>query len=242
MAIGVTALVMTLLSFGPYIMVAGHRVDLPSLYRPLMDLPVVTGALPTRFSLALLPLFGALLGYGIQHALRHRVSWVRMGVPVAVAAALLPIAPRQLATIHRDPVPEFISSGHWRDCTPEGGVLVPVPLPTPVAPEPMRWAAVAGDRFALPEGFFLGPYGPGGRTSFGTWAQPTSKLLAAVALTGVVPHVTDANRRQAAADLTFWNADCVVVADGPHAAALRATVDSLLKDGRQVDDVWVWDV
>lgn len=241
-AIVAAAVVMTLLSFGPNVTFAGHRTGLPSLYRPIQDLPVVAGALPTRYSLALLPLFGALLGYGIGRALAHRTRWVRYVVPLATAAALLPILPRQLAATDRAPVPTFISSGHWRECVPDGGVLVPVPLPTAVNPEAMRWAAQANARFSLPEGFFIGPYGPGGKASMGTWSQPTSKLLNAVARTGLVPTLNASVRRQAQADLRFWRADCVVLPDGPRAAALRATLDGLLFDGRRVDDVWIWDV
>ncbi|GAA1746210.1 hypothetical protein [Luedemannella helvata] len=241
-AIAVTALVMTLLSFGPHVTFAGHRTGLPSLYSPLKNVPVITGALPTRYSLVLLPLFGALIALGIQQALKHRKRWVFYAVPAAVALALAPILPRPMDTTHREPVPTFITSGHWRECVPEGGVLVPVPLPTAVDTESMRWAAAANAQFSLPEGFFIGPYGPRGLSSIGTWKQPTSKLLTAVAKTGTVPEVNAAVRRQAQADLRFWGADCVVVPEGPRAAALKETVDDLLFPGRKVDDVWIWDV
>ncbi|GAA1794253.1 glycosyl transferase [Luedemannella flava] len=237
-----SAIVMTLLSFGPYVTFAGHRTGLPSLYYPLREMPVITGALPTRYSLALLPLFGVLLGYGIGRALAHRTPWVRFVVPAAVVAALVPILPRQVATTDREPVPTFISSGHWRECVPDGGVLVPVPLPTAAQPDAMRWAAAANARFALPEGFFIGPYGPRGNASMGTYPQPTSKLLSAVAKSGRVPVLNASVRRQAQADLRFWGADCVVVPDGPRADALRTTLDGLLFAGRRVDDVWIWDV
>jgi hypothetical protein len=242
-AIGVTALLVTLLSFGPYVTWAGHRTDLPSLYWPLRHAPVITGALPTRYSLILLPLFGALLGYAITAAKGHRVPWVRFGVPIAIGAALLPLVPKPLAVTWRPPVPQFISSGHWRQCVPEGGVMVPVPLPTVMAPNAMRWAADQDDRFSMPEGFFLGPYGPGGLSSMGTWSQPTSKLLVTAANTSTVPTVSQLARAQATKDLAFWKADCVVVAESdPHAAVLRATLDKLLFAGTQVDDVWIWKI
>jgi hypothetical protein len=125
---------------------------------------------------------------------------------------------------------------------PEGGVLVPVPLPTPYEPDTMRWAAAANAAFGMPEGFFLGPYGPNGRTSVGTWKRPTSALLADVAATGQVPVVTDEMRAQARADLSFWRADCVALAHVPHDAALRSTLEQLLGPGTPIVDTWTWRV
>ena len=74
-------------------------------------------------------------------------------VPALVLAALLPTMPRVFATTDRAPVPEFITTGAWRQCAPEGGVIVPVPLPTPGKPDAMRWPAAANAAFAIPEGF-----------------------------------------------------------------------------------------
>ena len=54
---------------------------------------------------------------------------------------VVPVADRRGAAAHDaaarcrprtgPPVPQFITSGAWRQCAPEGGVIVPVPLPTP---------------------------------------------------------------------------------------------------------------
>jgi hypothetical protein len=233
------ALVLCWLSLGPTIVLDGVRTGLPGPYAPLAGLPVVDGALPTRFALAAIPLVGFLLAAGL-HAAAGSPGPARRLVPVAVAAALLPLVPAPLPTAARDPLPRFITDGFWRSCVRPGQVLVPAPPPTPTDPAVMAWAAAADDAFALPEGMFIGPYAAGGRASMGTWKQPTSVLLAKVAETGVVPVITGKERAQARADLEFWHAACVAVVPGPNAGAVHTTLDLLLGPGTEVADTWTW--
>jgi hypothetical protein len=239
----VAGLVMAAFSMGPNVVVDGVRTTVPGPYKLLQGLPVVDGALPMRFALALIPLIALILVLAVDRALTDPDRTVRIAVPVAVAAALLPIAPTQVATAVRAPVPAFFAEGHWRDCVDPGGVLVPVPLPTPPEPWAMRWAASTNAAFALPEGFFIGPYGSRGRASMGTYKQPTSALLEQVAQTGQVPAIDDNHRQQARADVAFWGASCVVLAqDTPNAQPLLATVEGLFGPGTRVADVWTWKV
>ncbi len=234
------ATVMCWLSLGPTPMRDGMPSAVPPLYPLLARLPVVGAALPSRFALAALPLIGLILAVGLGAALR---AGGRIGSTVVLASgvALVPLLPVALPAQPRAPVPRFITSGAWRDCVRPGGVLVPVPLPTPGQPDAMRWASATDDAFALPEGFFIGPYGAGGTASMGTYKQATSQLLADVASTGAVPVITQDQRRTARSDLRFWHASCVAVAPGPHADAVRRTVADLLGEpGRQAADTWVW--
>jgi hypothetical protein len=240
--------VMAWLAMGVKVIADRQPTSWPSLYRHIANLPVVNGSLPTRYALAMLPLMGVILVDAINVA-RQRPratlgtpATTAVVVPWAVAVALLPLFPTPLPTTHRAPVPVFISSGAWRQCVPDGGVLVPVPLPTPTDPDPMRWAAAANDAFALPEGFFIGAYGAHGRASVGTYKQPTSGLLADVARTGVVPAITDDTRRQAQKDLAFWHADCVALAHVPQQDALRTTLEQLLGPGTPIVDTWTWKI
>jgi hypothetical protein len=243
LASGFAAAVMAALSLGPKVVINGERTDITGPYELLNGLPVVDGALPMRFALAVIPLIAVVLVLAVDRALREPERLVRIAVPVAVVTVLLPILPRPMQTADRPPVPAFISAGDWRDCAAPGSTLVPVPLPTPPEPGPMRWAAAVHADFALPEGFFIGPYGEHGRASMGTYKQPTSALLADVAEKGVVPAIGDAERTQARSDIAFWRATCVVLADGtPHEAELRVTLETLLGPGTRVADVWTWRV
>jgi hypothetical protein len=254
----VTGVVMAGLSFGPRIVFGGERTGLPGPYALIKGFPVVSGALPTRYALALLPLIGILLAHVLHHALTTRnqpglnggrpprfakvARAARVVLPVAVLAALAPIAPKPLAATDRAAVPMFITGGGWRTCVPDGGVLVPVPLPTPTAPDSMRWAAAADDRFALPEGFFIGPYGPNGSAVVGTYPRPTSLLLAKTNATGTITPVTATIRAQAEADLAFWGADCIALAHVPNEEVLKFNLELLFGPGKMIDGTWTWDV
>ncbi|MEU8216020.1 hypothetical protein AB0C47_09655 [Micromonospora taraxaci] len=238
----VAGLVMGALSLGPEVVLGGTKTAIPGPYALIGGLPVVDGALPMRFALALLPIIATLLVLAVDRALRS-TGRARRLVPLAVGAALLPIFPTPLPTAERPAVPEFVTGGHWRQCVRPGGVLVPVPLPTPKEPWPMRWATAADAAFGLPEGFFIGPYGRGGTAAMGTFKQPTSALLADVARRGDQPAIGDEQRRQAARDAEFWGASCVALADdAPHADSLRATLEQLYGPATRIADAWIWRV
>ncbi|MFC0508073.1 hypothetical protein [Micromonospora costi] len=238
----VAALVMGALSLGPAVVLDGTRTRLPGPYALLHGLPVVDGALPMRFALAVLPLAATLLVLAVDRALAG-TGRARRLVPAAVGMALLPLVPTPLPTADRPPLPEFITGGHWRECVAPGGVLVPVPLPTPREPWPMRWAAAADAAFGMPEGFFIGPYGRDGTAAFGTYPRPTSALLADVARRGDRPVIGDDQRRQAERDADFWDASCVALADGtPHGESLRITLDQLYGPSSRIADAWIWRV
>ncbi|WBB77430.1 hypothetical protein O7606_14135 [Micromonospora sp. WMMD882] len=242
LACGVGALALGALSLGPDVLVDGEPTGVPGPYRLLLGAPVVDGALPTRFALAVLPLLATVLVLAVDRA-RRGDGRLRLLVPAVVGAALLPAAPAPLPTESRPPVPEFVTAGHWRSCVPPGGTLVPVPPPTPKEPWPMRWAVAADAGFALPEGFFIGSYGRDGTAAMGTYKQPTSALLAEVSRRGLTPTVTAGQRQQAARDAAFWRASCVVLADDErHAASLLATLEQLYGPATRVADAWIWRV
>jgi hypothetical protein len=237
-----TAGVLAVLSLGPELVVNQHRTGISLPYQVLLDRPVIDAALPQRYALPVVPLLATVLVLALERA-RTLAGRGRLVVPVAVGLALLPLVPTPLPTGDRPPVPAFIADGHWRYCVEPGGVLVPVPLPTPRASEPMRWAAAANAEFGLPEGFFIGPYARGGNASVGTFKQPTSRLLAEVAETGEVPPIGPEQRSQATRDLAFWGADCVVLRpDQRYGEALRSVLEQLLGPADRVAGVWAWPV
>jgi hypothetical protein len=144
----------------------------------------------------------------------------------------------------RTPVPTFFTEGHWRRCVRPGGTLVPVPPATPADPDKMRWPAAANAAFAIPEGFFIGPYAAGNRASVGIYSRPTSHLLSKVEQTGAVPQITTADQARARQDVAYWHASCFVLANRGqvNAPELRQTMDALFGPGQPVADVTVWRV
>jgi hypothetical protein len=239
-ACGAAALVMALLSLGPEIFIDGHETGIPGPFRLLQGLPLVNGALPMRFALAAVPLIAVILVYLVRPT-GQSIKAVRIGVPVLVLASLAPLLPKPLPTVERPPIPKFYSEGYWTSCAPEGGVIVPVPLATPPAPEPMRYAVATRVAFSMPEGFFIGPNGRNGKATIGTARRPTALLLADVEKTGRARDVNDTDRAVARMDLNWWGADCVAVTDSPHRRELEVTLERLLeRPGEQIADATVW--
>ncbi len=239
-ACAVGILVTGAFSLGPEIVFDHERTGVPGPYALLAGLPVVDGALPMRFALAVPPLAATILVLAVDRALRAAGRPRRL-VLAAVGVALVPVLPAPLPTAARPPVPEFITAGHWRACVEPGGVLVPVPLAIPKAPGPMRWATATGARFGMPEGFFIGPHGRGGGAAMGVAKRPTSALLAEVATSGLRPAVGEEERRQATADARYWGASCVALAVAtPHADSLRLTLEALYGPSTRMADAWFW--
>jgi hypothetical protein len=235
-------IVMAALSLGPRIVVNEQATSHAGPYVFLRDLPVVDGALPMRFALAMIPLIAVLLVLAWDKASEQVAGWQRFALAAALGVALIPLLPTPLPTEDRNPVPLFYSEGHWRECASSGQIIIPVPLPTPTDPEAMRYATAANVAFGMPEGFFIGPYGRGGKATVGTWKVPTSALLAEVARSGKVPRIDDGTRAQARTDLARWNAACVVLTDTQNGGSLRTTLEQLLGPGRAISDAIVWPV
>ncbi|MER5455358.1 hypothetical protein ABT008_11305 [Micromonospora sp. NPDC002389] len=235
-------LVMGTLSLGPEVIHAGESTGLPGPYALLAGLPVVDGALPMRFALAVPPLAATILVVALDRALRAGRRARRMAL-VTAGVVLLPLVPTPLPTAARTPVPEFVTAGHWRTCVEPGGVLVPVPVATPKDPWPMRWSTATDAAFGMPEGFFIGPHGRGGSAAMGVAPRPTAALLAEVSRSGLRPVVGENQRRRAAEDVRHWGASCVVLAVATaHADSLRLTLEALYGPSTRVADAWIWRV
>ncbi|MGC4805643.1 DUF2079 domain-containing protein [Micromonospora sp. DT233] len=254
-ALGVTAVVFTVLSWGPRLKWTGARTDWPLPFVLLDGLPVVNAALPARLALVVAPMVGLLLAYTVDRL--RAAPPTRRGAAVAwvagFAAALLPLLPMPLLTSVREPVPAFITAGTWTEYVSPGGVLTPLPLPLDVTPDGQRWQAHAlahrQGEFRLPAGFFLGPGGPDGRGRIGPPPRTFDTLMDQAGRTGLVPIITEGSIRLCMADLRYWGVEVVVLPDRVHGAkyaidteALRRTATALLGPPQRVDDVWLWRV
>ncbi|MEV6798192.1 DUF2079 domain-containing protein [Micromonospora rifamycinica] len=253
-ALGVTAVVFAVLSWGPVAQWNGRRTGQLLPFGVLDDLPVVNAALPSRLALVVAPVIGVLLAYSVDRLRTtppgRAAAWAW---GAGFAAALLPLLPTPLLTSVRPPVPEFVTAGTWRQYVTPGGVLTPIPLTLDVTPDGQRWQAYAlahrQGEFRLPAGFFLGPGGPDRRGRIGPPPRTFDTLMDQAGRTGLVPIVTEGSIRLSRADLRYWGVEAVVLPDEVHGAkydldedALRRTATALLGEPRRVDDVWLWTV
>lgn len=254
-ALGVTAVVFAVLSWGPTAKWNGRRTDQLLPFGVLDNLPVINAALPSRLALVVAPVIGLLLAYAVDtlraRPPRHRST--QLAWAIGFAAALLPLLPTPLLTSVREPVPAFITSGAWQRYVSPGGVLTPLPLTVDLYPDGQRWQAYAlahrQGEFRIPAGFFLGPGGPDGRGRIGPVPRTFSALVDQAGRTGLVPIITDGSIRESRADLHYWGVETVVLTDRVHGAkfdvdeeAVRRTATALLGPPERVEDVWVWRV
>jgi len=117
---------------------------------------------------------------------------------------------------------------------------VPVPVHNMTS---IRWGSAAGADFAVPQGYFLGPVSDEDRSGrWGVPPRPTAVLLTSVGAGERGTEVSEAERAQAVTDVRYWQADAVVLPEHRRQAELQAVLTACFGPGRQVDDVWVWDV
>jgi hypothetical protein len=224
-----------------------RRTSVPAPFALVADLPVLDSVVISRFALVTTAALGVLLATAGDRFAAMRASGTGKGrlVPlvaaVAVFAALLPIAPTPLRASGRTPVPDFVTSGAWRDHVAPGRTLVPVPVSGMTS---IYWSSAGKAGFAVPGGYFLGPVSPTDPTGrWGTDPQPTTKLLGAVSNGTRDTNVSPADIARARADVRFWKADAVALPDGvSRHDEVKTVLDAMFGPGQRVDDVWLWDV
>jgi hypothetical protein len=251
-AAAITGVVFGLLSLGPHLIVNGKKLHVPGPYAVLFNLPLFDSVITTRIAMVLIPLIALVLAYWIQHALttwpttQNRDRLARYIALALVLVALVPLVPRRLNISYPTPVPRFFTSGEWRQYVPPGRTIVPVPLASNgTTEEAMVWASAQHLDFSMPGGYFLGPdpRTADHRSMFGSPPRPTSDIFIRVWNTGDMPDITPADQARVRADLVYWKAAVVVLAERRNGTALYVTTSRLLGfEPTWVDGVWVWDV
>lgn len=254
LGLAVAGLVFTVASLGREIRYNGRDTGIPAPWGLLENLPILHSVVPTRWALALTPVVGLLLAYGVAHAtgLARRYPaarrQIRFATATVLAMALLPLAPTPLPATRMEPVPEFVTSGAWRPYLAGGRSLVTLPLPDTDYADPLRWSALTGLEMPIARGYFLGPDrrpdAPEGRIAlFGATPRPTSDFFTTIRRSGAVPPITPQARVAAVDDLRYWRAGAVVLAGHRHADALRRGMTELTGiEPVRTGGVWLWDV
>ncbi|MDX6243771.1 MAG: hypothetical protein QOE76_1494 [Frankiales bacterium] len=253
--LGVTALVLAVLSLGRRLVVAGDNTGAALPWGRLHRLPLLAALLPQRFGLLVAGLVGLMLALAVDHQLdrrpaatdpRRRLRLLSLGA--LCVAVLAPLAPTGLRAADRPATPLLISGGLSHQVLPTGSTVLVLPFPTPSEPTAMSWQADDGLRWAMPGGYFVGPACRGrhctGTAHFGAPRTATASLLSAVGRGVRRPDtVTAADAAAAVLDLRAWQADRVLVGPGPHQQQLVAAVTALLgRSGNHIADCWLWTV
>jgi hypothetical protein len=258
-ALAVTAVVLGALSLGSTIQFNGHSTGIPGPWRLVNDLPVFDSAVPTRFSLLVLPIVAVLVALATDRALapgsadrtlrspstQSRLGQAGLAWCLLLAVALVSVIPTPVPTQQLAATPAFFATGEWRQYVSTDETVLPVPLPGPGTVDSMFWTAQSGLSFALPRGYFLGPDPTHGNVaSFGATPRPTATLISKVLVDDEPAVVHKSDRRQAIADLKYWRVAVIVQEpDSTDDRALRETVSDLVGvKPKFIGGLWVWDV
>ena len=254
-ALMVVAAVFLVISLGPRLIYFGHDSYLPMPYALLARLPLFDSALPLRFALVLVGVFGIVLALTAEQLLTSGLLARRTRIAFAAgfALALVPIFPIPLVYGQRAPEPAFIANRTWEKYVPDGGVLTALPFAINVAVDGQRWQAYTmargGRQFRIPGGYFLGPdvHGKEGPGRIGSLPRATDWLFLRAALYGYPAVIDNESRAVARADFAYWGIDAVFLPDqitgsaGPlFYSTLATTATDLLGPPERVDDVLLW--
>ncbi|GAA0428617.1 glycosyl transferase [Actinoplanes capillaceus] len=254
LTLGGIAILFAAMSLGPRIVLNGVDTGIPGIWALLHRIPVLDSAVPTRWAMAIAPIVGIVLALGVQRAADMMRSQpasrgpVRVAMITAVAMALVPLIPRPMATVRMDPVPEFVTTGAWRDYVDDRHTMVTLPLPDSSYPDPLRWTATTGQDLRIAGAYALlpnqNPQDPSDRTAmFSPPWRPTSGLVASIKQGNPIPEITDERREMTLADLRFWKAGVVVLTPQSHDIELLRTMSDLLGfRPTWTGGVWMWDV
>ncbi|GLW30020.1 hypothetical protein [Actinoplanes regularis] len=254
LTLGGLALLFAAMSLGTRVTLNGVDTGVPGIWAFLHHLPVLNSAVPTRWAMAIAPVVGIVLALGCQRAADlartqpHTRGPIRVAMITAVAMALVPLVPIHLSTVPMKPVPEFVTSGAWRQYVDDDHTVVTLPLPDSSYPDPLRWSAYTGQDMRIAGAYALlptqNPLDPADRTAaFQPPWRPTSGLITSVRQGNPSPAVTEARHEMTLADLRYWKAGVVVLTPQTRdIEMLRAMSELLGFRPTWTGGVWMWDV
>jgi hypothetical protein len=223
--------------------------------------PIFDTIVPTRMALATAPIAGLLLALAwdrwrartaapARGVVRQSVRYASFAVvPAAFLAATVPLLPRPLPVMPREPAPRLLLHGRLDQYLTGGRSVMFVPPARNTYPDPMSWAARAGLSFRMTQGYFLGPASGADQPDAPKFAiltaptRPTVNLIDWAIPRDRAPRITPQMRQDLVADLRYWQAGVLVQAYPEFDNGVWRTITYLLGIHPQwIDGAWVWDV
>jgi len=193
-AAAVACAVLGVFSLGGTLLFGGHEhpaIKLPWYW--LEGLPLLSAALPDRFSIIADGAGAALLAFAVDAATpafaafaarrlpRLAVGWRPAAVVMSGAVlAVLPIVPNPLPAADVTSVPPGWSAAFAALHLPASASVLVVPIPMSTFTEPLRWQADTGEPSSLVGGYFLGPAWNGRSYTDGNGTPPAGLYLNAI--------------------------------------------------------------
>jgi len=238
-AAGAGFAVSAVLSMGGRLWVNGQETTMTLPYRFLQDLPLVEGALPSRFGVLTSMFAAALLALSIDALVvpvRSRARTVAaFGLVVLVGATLLP---RQLPVEPVSGIPRYFTTAARE--LPAGTRAFVVPVATPQRTEPLRWQAAAHYSYATPSGYFIGP-APDGHAYIGTVPRPAEQPFIALEDNGTLPVLDPGLSTLITSQWDEWQITTVILGPSRYQYLQSQLLEQLLGGPpRVVDGVSVW--
>ena len=197
-ACAVACLLLEVFSLGGTLLASGHEhawIKLPWYW--LQSLPVLSAALPDRFSIVADGAAAALLACCVDAAVPvlaafarslpgRRLPWLprlasgRRAAAVVMGGALLavlPIVPRPLPAVAAISVPPGWSAAFAALDLPASATVLAVPIPMSTFTEPLRWQADTGQPRTLVGGYFMGPARNGHADTDGSGLSQAGRYL-----------------------------------------------------------------
>ena len=231
------ALVLGVFGLGFTLHLNGHATGLPMPWKLTDGLPLLGNILPVRWMLVSQLMVALLIGLVLDAVGSLKLtSRGRAAAWAVVALSLLPLLPRTSGPGQPTNTPDWFTTAGQHVSTP---VLL-VPLPHPAYSEAMTWAAIAGTRFPIVGGYFIGPH-ENGLGGFGSYpVRPTEHLLDLMSITGSPVAVSPGVRLRARADFRYWGVRTVVLGPTSRRQLYLDFLTALLGPAEQTGGVYVW--
>ncbi len=226
---GVFALVMTILSLGPYLHVGGQQESIHLPFLIVAEIPLLQDVLANRLMVFVYLALAVILAAALDRLWRTRLRLV--WTPAVAVLALVPLIPAPIPAIPVSTPAYFTSSAVSE--IPVGTVVLAVPCPGPYDVDGILWQMAAGMRFKLVGGYFLGSTAGGQQ-----YLQQEATLLAGTSPPGL-PDAT--HRALFFSELAASGVGAIVMGPVPQRARAVTVLSGMVGFAPHVTDgVAVW--